>query len=100
MSYPSFSFPSFLQQTQTGSGTTKATPVDADWHVLVLYADDTEKDLKGIWGPYSSIEIATLALEELRMWPIDGRWDCRRLNKFVALKAATQDQLTRFTWQS
>lgn len=77
------------------------TPVDlnADWHVLVLWADESENDLRGVWGPYSSVDLASIALEELRQWPLDGRWDVRRLNKFVARKAATKDQFTQFSWQ-
>lgn len=74
---------------------------EADWHALVLWGDDTDSDLKGLWGPYESVDAATAALEELRMWPLDGRWDLRRLNKFVALKAAAgQVAVPRFTWQS
>lgn len=71
----------------------------ADWHVLILH-DGTEKDIKGIWGPYSSQGIANAALDELKQWPLDGVWVLRRLNKFLALKADRPDQLTRFTWQS
>lgn len=77
-------------------------PQQADWHVLVLWADDTEAVLKGLWGPYTSVDVAGIALEELRQWPLDGRWDIRRMNKFVALKASTGDinNVPRFTWQS
>jgi hypothetical protein len=72
-----------------------------DCHVLVLFADDTEKDIKGIWGPYTSFDIACSALDELRQWPLDGHWDVRRLNKFVAAKSGNQPNgLTRWTWQS
>lgn len=71
-----------------------------DWHVLVLFSDDTEKDIKGIWGPYTSAAIAMSALEELQQWPLDGYWDMRRLNKFVAQKSGNApDQLVRWTWQ-
>ena len=78
----SYLFPSTAAQT-----TAARTPAVEEWHVLVLFADDTEKDIKGLWGPYSSMDLATAALEELRQWPLDGRWDVRRLNKFVALNA-------------
>lgn len=73
-----------------------------DWHVLVLFADDTDDTLKGLWGPYSTLDNAMLAMEELRNWPIDGRWDIRRLNKFVALKLAsgTDNPGRFFTWQT
>lgn len=91
----SYHVPSTLSQAAT-----TRTPAAEEWHVLVLFADDTEKDIRGLWGPYSSMDIATAALEELRQWPLDGYWDVRRLNKFVALKAASTDGLTRFTWQS
>jgi hypothetical protein len=77
---------------------TVPTP-EPDWQVLVLFADDSEKDVKGIWGPYTSADAATTALEELRQWPLDGYWDLRRLNKFVARKAGNApDQLARWTW--
>lgn len=89
-------------QTASGSSTSTvpATP-ELDWHVLVLYADDTERDVKGIWGPYTCIDVATEALNELRKWPLDGRWDLRRLNKFVARKSGNQPNgLTQWTWQT
>jgi hypothetical protein len=74
--------------------------LEPDWCVLVLYADDTERDIKGIWGPYTSFATCEEALSELRQWPLDGRWDVRRLNKFVARKAGNApDQLVRWTWQ-
>lgn len=74
---------------------------EPDWHVLVLFdMDSTIEAVKGIWGPYTSADIATQALEELRQWPLDGRWDMRRLNKFVARKSGNApDQLVRWTWQ-
>lgn len=78
--------------TTTGLSAT----VEPDWHVLVLFTDDTERDIKGLWGPYSNITVAQSALEELRQWPLDGFWDVRRLNKFIALKAGTG----QWTWQT
>lgn len=73
---------------------------EPDWQVLVLFADDSANDVKGIWGPYTSVDMATSALDELRQWPLDGYWDMRRLNKFVARKAGNEpDQLLRWTWQ-
>lgn len=90
-----------MNYPRTATQTTTATaPAVEEWHVLVLFADDSERDIKGIWGPYSSFDIAHLALEELRQWPLDGFWDVRRLNKFVARKAENPDSLMRFTWQS
>lgn len=75
-------------------------PPAFDWHVLVLFEDDSDKTIKGIWGPYTSADIASSALDELRQWPLDGRWDMRRLNKFVAAKSGNEpDQLVRWTWQ-
>lgn len=65
-----------------------ATQPEPDWCVLVLWADDTEKDLKGIWGPYTDLLTAEVALAELQQWPLDGRWDVRRLNKLVAQASA------------
>lgn len=86
---------------QTNTFSTTTPTIAPDWCVLALFADDTEKDLKGIWGPYTSFDTATTALDELRQWPIDGRWDIRRLNKFVAAKAGnTPDSLARWTWQN
>ena len=86
-------------QTKTFTSTNLAAP-SFDWHVLVLYTDETENEIKGIWGPYTSLDIATSALDELRQWPLDGRWDVRRLNKFVAAKSGNEpDQLVRWTWQ-
>lgn len=74
---------------------------DADWQVLVLFADDTEKDIKGIWGPYTCIDAAEAALIELRQWPLDGFWDVRRLNKFVAAKAGNAPDSTQiWHWQT
>lgn len=74
---------------------------DSDWHVLVLFEDTSETDIKGIWGPYTSERIAHLALDELRQWPLDGVWDVRRLNKFVAAKAGNPaDGLMRWSWQT
>ncbi len=81
------------------SQTVNTALAEPDWHVLVLWADDSESDLKGIWGPYSTVDLVSAALEELRQWPLDGRWDVRRLNKFVARKAATKDQFAQFSWQ-
>jgi hypothetical protein len=82
----------------TNHNTQKSNP---DWHVLVLYTDDTEHDVKGIWGPYTSLTIANSALDELKQWPLDGYWDVRRLNKFVAAKAGTPaDSLMKWTWQT
>lgn len=86
------------EQVNVPAHTTHAT---ADWHVLVLYADDTERDIKGIWGPYTTVDIATDALDELRQWPLDGFWDMRRLNKFVAAKAGNApNQLRQWTWNN
>lgn len=73
---------------------------DPDWHVLVLFHDNTEAEIKGIWGPYTSPAIANSALDELRQWPLDGFWDVRRLNKFVAVKSGTPaNALMKWTWQ-
>lgn len=75
-------------------------PPAPDFHVLVLFTDDTETDIKGIWGPYTDAVIANSALDELRQWPLDGIWDVRRLNKFVAAKSGNpSDSLMRWTWQ-
>lgn len=85
------------------AATTPSFKIDPDWHVLVLFADDTEANIKGLWGPYSAFDIAMSAMDELRQWPLDGCWDVRRLNKFVALKsgAPQPDALSRvFTWQT
>lgn len=84
----------------TASTLSRSEKPEPDWHVLVLYADESETDLKGIWGPYTSVDVATDALDELRQWPLDGRWDMRRLNKFVARKSGNEpDQLVRWSWQ-
>lgn len=80
--------------------TVNANPPAADWCVLVLYADDTETNILGIWGPYTNYDYADAALTELRTWPLDGRWDVRRLNKFVAAKSGnTPNGLNQWTWQ-
>ncbi len=52
-----------------------------DWHVLVLH-DGVEKDILGIWGPYTSESNAELALEELKKWPLDGSWSVFELKQF------------------
>lgn len=109
---PEWVTPGGKQQARAGIGdvTTYPSPtahlfantapdLNADWHVLVLWGDESETDLRGVWGPYSTVDLASAALEELRQWPLDGRWDIRRLNKFVARKAATQDQIRTFSWQ-
>jgi hypothetical protein len=84
-------------QINTSTNTVQTPGVD--WQVLVLFADDTERDIKGIWGPYTSMAVATDALAELKQWPLDGYWDVRRLNKFVARKSGNEpDQLVRWTW--
>lgn len=90
-----------IPNADTASNSVAADPAaHIDWQVLVLIdMESTVESIKGIWGPYSSMDLATTALEELRQWPLDGRWDVRRLNKFVARKAATKDQFTQFTWQ-
>lgn len=86
-----------LVTTTTSTGPHQVEP---DWCVLVLYADDTEKDIKGIWGPYTAFGGAEEALDELRQWPLDGRWDVRRLNKFIARKAGNPPNTTApWTWQ-
>lgn len=80
---------------------TTARVTDPDWQVLVLFTDDTEKDVKGIWGPFTTVDNATHALDELRQWPLDGFWDIRRLNKFVAAKAGNEpNQALPWTWQT
>jgi hypothetical protein len=90
MTYPTLS-------TSTSTAVAGAEP---DWQVLVLYADDTEKDVKGIWGPYTSPDTAITALDELKQWPLDGRWDIRRLNKFVARRSGNApDQLMQWSWR-
>lgn len=87
--------------TGTASALTPQTSAQADWHALVLWGDESESDLRGLWGPYPNVDVAGAALEELRQWPLDGRWDVRRLNKFVALKAAAGEiSIPRFSWQS
>lgn len=86
--------------TQTGTIASLKIPVEPDWHVLALFADDTERDIKGIWGPYSTFDIAMAAMAELKQWPLDGYWDIRRLNKFVARKSGNApDQLVQWSWQ-
>jgi hypothetical protein len=93
-------YPHIHSGISSGTVSSLAPPL-ADWHVLVLWADDTESTLKGLWGPYTNIDVAEIALAELRQWPLDGRWDLRRLNKFVALKAAAGEiSVPRFSWQS
>lgn len=94
------SFP--LPQSQTLSGLSPKPQTNPDWHVLVLFSDDTESTVKGFWGPYSTFDIAVSAMEELRQWPIDGYWDIRRLNRFVALKlpGAGTDAYSHWTWQT
>lgn len=85
--------------TQSVSGTRQ--PPEPDWQVLVLFEDDHDSVIKGIWGPYTSVDIAASALDELRQWPLDGVWDMRRLNKFVARKSGNEpDSLTRWTWSN
>lgn len=80
-------------------GVSGITPTEPDWHVLVLFVDDTETETKGIWGPYTTPMIAQEALTELQQWPLDGYWDVRRLNKFVAAKSGTPaDSLMKWTW--
>lgn len=78
--------------------TTTAGPsyqqTEPDWCVLVLYADETESNIKGIWGPYTDTHHVEQALAELQQWPLDGRWDVRRLNKFVARKAGNPPNST------
>ncbi len=78
-----------------------SSAVEPDWQVLVLLDEEAAiEKIKGIWGPYSSVETASSALDELRQWPLDGRWDVRRLNKFVARKSGNgPDQLVRWSWQ-
>lgn len=83
--------------TQSVSGTRYAP--EPDWQVLVLFEDAAETNVKGIWGPYTSVDIAASALDELRQWPLDGVWDMRRLNKFVARKAGNgPDGLALWSW--
>lgn len=80
---------------------TLVTQPEPDWCVLVLWADDTEKDLKGIWGPFTDTYHVEQALAELQQWPLDGRWDVRRLNKFVARKAGNPPNTAGlWTWQN
>lgn len=74
--------------------TVNANPPDPDWCVLALWADEEETVLKGIWGPYTDTFHAEQALAELQLWPLDGRWDVRRLNKFVARKAGNTPNTT------
>lgn len=50
-------------------------------HVLILMYSDSS-GLAGIWGPYGSEEEATLALNELKTWPIEGSWDVVKLRPF------------------
>jgi hypothetical protein len=91
----------FASATTGTSTSTYPAQVEPDWQVLVLFADETDKDIKGIWGPYTNVDMAAAALDELRQWPLDGRWDMRRLNKFVARKAGNEpNQLMRWSWQS
>lgn len=90
MTYPTIS-------TSTSRAVAGAEP---DWQVLVLFTDDSEKDIRGIWGPYTSADTAIQALDELKQWPLDGYWDIRRLNKFVARASGNiPDQLTRWSWK-
>jgi hypothetical protein len=79
---------------------TYATQPEPNWCVLALWADDEETSLKGIWGPYTDFDLAEQALAELQQWPLDGRWDIRRLNKFVARKAGNPPNSTAiWSWQ-
>lgn len=72
---------------------------EPDWCVLALWADEQETQLKGIWGPYTDVLLAEQALAELQQWPLDGRWDVRRLNKFVARKAGNPPNSTQiWSW--
>lgn len=72
---------------------------EPDWCVLALWADEAETILKGIWGPYTDVMAAEHALAELQQWPLDGRWDVRRLNKFVARKAGNAPNSTQlWSW--
>lgn len=90
--------PNNATHVSSGSHIASTTP---EWHVLALFTDDTLSDLKGVWGPYTNFNIACAALDELRQWPLDGFWDVRRLNKFVAAKAGnTPNSLSPWTWQS
>lgn len=92
-----------LSNTPSISSTvsTLTTAPEPDWCVLVLWADDTEKDLKGIWGPFTDTYHVEQALSELQQWPLDGRWDVRRLNKFVARKAGNPPNTAGlWTWQN
>lgn len=78
---------------------TQHAHTEPNWCVLVLWADDTEHDLKGVWGPYTDYNHAEAALEELRQWPLDGRWDVRRLNKLVAHAAGNPPNSTQiWSW--
>lgn len=63
-----------------------------DWHVLVLH-DGQEKDILGIWGPYTSDVDARTALQELQNWPIDGTWSifaCKHFTPPTSTPAPTQ----------
>jgi hypothetical protein len=81
-----------------GQTLSAATPQpEPDWCVLVLWGDEAETVLKGIWGPYTDFGHAETALAELQQWPLDGRWDVRRLNKLVA-RAAGNPPNTTATW--
>ncbi len=90
-------FTAFPAHTSTAS----SMAVEPDWQVLVVLDEESAiEKIKGIWGPYTSVEVASAALDELRQWPLDGRWDVRRLNKFVARKSGSEpDQLVRWSWQ-
>lgn len=91
-----------MNLTNASTHTTLNSPADLpepDWCVLALWADEEETILKGIWGPYTDSFHAEQALAELQLWPLDGRWDVRRLNKFVARKAGNPANSTQiWSW--
>lgn len=92
-------FSNSATQSTTASGARYAP--EPDWQVLVLFEDAAETSIKGIWGPYTSVDIAASALDELRQWPLDGVWDMRRLNKFVARKSGNEPNgLALWSWSN
>jgi hypothetical protein len=73
-------------------------PSTQSWHVLVLH-DGEEKDIKGIWGPYASSQIACDVLTELAEWPIDGSWSVWPLKRFQTQLAGLSAGLPTMTYR-
>jgi hypothetical protein len=81
------------------NSTVSANHPTPDWHILILH-DQNEKDILGVWGPYTSSEHAALVLEELRSWPLDGIWTMFRPRWFHPQdNTTTKTSTDYFTWQ-